>query len=209
MSTAPAVKRRHALGLPAGSIRALLALALLALLWAMALLPVPNDRPNKLPLDFAYLQIVMVLLIAHFFAGHGNSIGPQVSEGSPLHLPRGSVRFILMVGYLGLAYFLYVNKREFDMPPSGEFFLLVAILFSGFYLGFLLTKILRDKNNQLPYWYQDLQAWVALLAMIGLTVIILIHGFINPNLSDTLKIDPYVLEASLAGVVGLYFGARS
>jgi hypothetical protein len=208
MSTAPA-KRRHALGLPAGSIRALLALALLALLWAMALLPPPGGQPNKLPLDFAYLQIVMVLLLAHFFAAHGTSIGPEVSEGSPLHLPRGSVRFILIAGYLGLAYFLFVNKREFEMPPSADFFLLVAVLFSGFYLGFLMTKILRDKDNQLPYWYQDIQAWIALLAMIGLTAIILIHAFINPNLSDTLKIDPYVLEAILAGIVGLYFGARS
>src|SRR5689334_7415369 len=67
---------RHALGLPAGSIRALLALGVLALLWLLALRPL-QDAPGapyeiKLPTAFMDLQILMVLILAHFFAAHGH-----------------------------------------------------------------------------------------------------------------------------------------
>src|SRR5262249_40544972 len=102
--------RRHALGLPAGSIRALLAFGVLALLWALLLNYVRQkgegaDLP-KLPVDFIYLQYLMILILAHFFTAHGHTIGPKVSTGSPLGLPRGSIRFLLLLGVLGLAYYL-------------------------------------------------------------------------------------------------------
>src|SRR5438876_10483917 len=111
MSTPPAPAapqyRRHALGLPAGSIRALLAFMVLAVLWLLALFANRAEGEayalaKPLPLAFIYLQYVMILILAHFFAAHGNTIGRQVSPHSPLHLPAGTVRFLLLVGYLGL-----------------------------------------------------------------------------------------------------------
>src|SRR4051794_29926942 len=89
---------RHALGLPAGSVRALLALSVLGLLWTIALNP---KRQATLPLDFLYLLVLMVLIPAHYFAAHGSTIGRNVSGGSSaLGLPSGSVRFILLAGFL-------------------------------------------------------------------------------------------------------------
>src|SRR5437870_2858126 len=91
--------QRHALGLPAGSIRALLALAVLGCLWLVAYRSVEQGPDTKLPLEFVYLQFLMVLILAHYFSAHGNTIGSTVSRKSPLGLPRGTVRLILLVGY--------------------------------------------------------------------------------------------------------------
>src|SRR5213078_3937167 len=69
MATIPTPPVRHALGLPAGSVRALLGLAVLGLLWVMAL-----KLPQKLPLSFVYLQSLMLVILAHYFAAHGKTV---------------------------------------------------------------------------------------------------------------------------------------
>jgi hypothetical protein len=52
------------------------------------------------------------------------------------------------------------------------------------------------------------QAWAALMAVVTLTVMTIIQVFINPTVSDTLKIDANVLDIALAALVGFYFGSR-
>jgi hypothetical protein len=204
---------RHALGLPAGSIRALLAFGVLGLLWALLLSYVHQKGEGalpKLPLDFIYLQYLMVLILVHFFTAHGRNIGPQVSTGSPLHLPRGSVRFLLLVGVLGLAYYLYQVKPEYETPPQGAEPLLLLLLLSGYFLGHVVTRIvLRMAGGTLPYWFQDIQAWFALIALVILGILMIVHVLINPSLSAEYKLDVPQLEAILAAIVGFYFGARS
>src|SRR5262249_2836036 len=104
-ATAGSPMPRHALGLPAGSIRALLAFGVLAALWVVVwTFGRENEEIRKRQsITFFYLQSLMLLITASFFASHGSTIGPHISIGSPLGLPRGSVRFLLIVGYLGLA----------------------------------------------------------------------------------------------------------
>ncbi len=209
--TRPSAPPRHALGLPAGSIRAILALALLAMLWIIALRPLIQGQALaefQLPVEFVYLQIVMVLILAHFFAAHGGTIGAHTGR-SPLGLPRGSVRFLLLAGYLGLAVYLYRTQPKYEVPKQQAFFLLLLLLFSDFFLGHLLTAAVRRASGTLPYWFQDIQAWVALLAMGALAILMVVELFINPSLSLEQKIDLPTLEAVLAGLVGFYFGARS
>src|SRR5258707_13249355 len=105
MSPAPAnTMPRHALGLPAGSVRALLAFGVLGYLWVLALAPTREGKSLltenlQASQAFIYLQFLMVLILAHFFTAHGRSIGHQVSRRSPLGLPRGSVRILLLGGY--------------------------------------------------------------------------------------------------------------
>ncbi len=204
---------RHALGLPAGSIRALLALGVLGLLWLLALRPLQGgtDAPYKiqLPTAFMDLQILMVLILAHFFSAHGHTIRPASDRRSPLGLPRGSVRFILLAGYLGLAGFLYHMKPEFEYPSTSAVVLLL-ILLSGFFLGHVLTGFVRAvSGGTVPFWFQDVEAWVALLAVGCMGALLLILLFINPTLSLEGQIDPHLVEAILAALVGFYFGARS
>lgn len=210
MSAAPSSSvpmPRHALGLPAGSVRAILAFGVLGLLWAIELI---YDRDKSWPLLFFYLQALMLLILASFFAAHGKSIGAHVSPRSPLGLPRGSIRFILLAGYAGLAYFLYHNDRKFEAPPKGEIWLALLILLTGFFLGHMIGRLIRGMSGGVePYWFQDLQAWLSLLGMIAMAVVAIVHLFINPSLKPSAQLDMPTLEAFLAAVVGFYFGSRS
>jgi hypothetical protein len=200
--------QRHALGLPAGSIRALLALSILALLWLLALNPPHEVR--KLPYTFIYLQILMVLILAHYFGAHGSTIRGPGHGRSPLGLPRGSVRLVLLAGYAGLAYYLYKTRPDFEMPQKGDFVIMVALLLSGFFVGHYLTALVRAFSGpQLPYAFQDFQAWLALLAVIGLGILVIIHLFINPSVSPENVIPSVHLDMVLAAIVGFYFGSRS
>src|SRR5258708_35691478 len=81
---------RHPLGLPAGSIRALLTFIVLGLVWALMVFQ------KDIPL---YLFYLMFLIVGSFFAAHGRSIaGPASGSASPLHLPRGTLRGLIILG---------------------------------------------------------------------------------------------------------------
>jgi hypothetical protein len=205
---APRQYRRHALGLPAGSVRALLAFLVLGVLWLLALYATTPE--GRIPLDFIYLQYVIILILAHFFAAHGNTIGRHVSAHSPLGLPSGTVRFLLLAGYVGLIVWLFYNKREFESAAEGTL-VLPLVLVSGFFVGFVVTKLVlaASPGGQLPFWFQDVQAWFALLAVIGLVIITIIHLFILPNIEQSLRFGTTTLETIVAAIVGFYFGARS
>jgi hypothetical protein len=206
-------KPRHALGLPAGSVRALLAIGVLGLMWAIVLRYKFGDTPlseAKLPLPFVYLQILMVLILAHFFGTHGHTIGTHISESSPLGLPTGTVRFLLLAGYLGLAYYLYQAKPDLEFGAQGPFILMVGLLITGFVVGHVLSAAMRFiGRGRLPDWFLDIEAWVALIATIGLGILLIVHILINPQLSDEIRLEMPTWEAGLAAVIGFYFGARS
>jgi hypothetical protein len=210
---APPPPQRHALGLPAGSIRALLGLGVLGLLWAIALLYQYHGGAaltEQVRLEFVYLQFLMLLILAHFFAAHGGSIGRHVSERSPLGLPSGSVRFLLLAGYLGLAAYLYYTHPDFELPTKGPYVFLLLVLLSGFCLGMVLHRLMRAVGGgQVPDWFLNFEAWVALLALLGLGVLLMVHVFINPTLKPETRIELPNVEAVLAGLIGFYFGARS
>ncbi len=204
---------RHALGLPAGSVRALLALGVLGLLWLLAVGHYARPEMNKLPLSFVYLQFLMILILAHYFSAHGSTIGHVPGAPSPLGLPRGSVRFLLLVGYGGLAYYLYQHKTDYEFPKVEnvqDFIVLVALMLTGFFVGHYLTWLVRVlSGGTLPYWFQDVEAWIGLLAMICLAALLMIHIFINPRVNPEYLIGTLPLDQVLAALIGFYFGSRS
>jgi hypothetical protein len=184
----------------------------LAFLWIMALVPGKEGQgifiTKEASQAFIYLNIIMVLMLAHFFVAHGHSIHGPASTRSPLGLPRFTVRIILLAGYLGLAYWLYVHKPKFEMAETGPIILMLAVLFTAFMIGFVLTSIVRFLwGGSLPYWFQDIQAWFALVALFLLGILVLIQLVINPSLELPLSLGN--VELTLAGFVGFYFGARS
>jgi hypothetical protein len=218
MTTLPtaAPRRRHAFGWPAGSVRALLAIGVLGLLWLLPLhaLYLEKHEPGKvvnLPPFFSYLQVLMVLILVHFFTAHGGSIHATPEDRSPLGLPRGTVRFLLLAGYLGLAYYLYryQNELHFKLPDATDFILLTTFLLSAFFIGHMVSGLMRGRSGVVPYWFQDVEAWIALLAVIVMGIVIVVHVFINPTLLEREQIHPVSLENILGILVGFYFGARS
>jgi hypothetical protein len=215
-ATAPPSPARQALGLPAGSVRAMLALSVLGLSWLMAarggLEHLPDGQPVLIPRTLVYLQYVMVLILAHYFAAHGKTIGRAATGGSALGLPGGTIRLLLIVGYAGLAAFMFYHKDSlrYEDSDQGPPIVLLSLLIGGFLLGLFLTPIMTTLGGGvIPFWYQDVQAWLALLAMGGLVILALVHGFINPTLTTVGPIDTSKLEIFLAAVIGFYFGARS
>ena len=208
-AVAPPVQTRHALGLPAGSVRPLLAFGVLGLSWLIVWRY--GQGNEKLPLAFIYLQYLGVLILAHFFAAHGGTIGPHTGTRSPLGLPRYSVRLLLVAGYIGLAVFMYWHTQlEFTEPAKGQQPLLILLLLTAFFVGNILTGIVRVfSGGVLPFWFQDVEAWVALIALLVLAILAMFHIFINPTLDPDKKVDLPTLEAILAAAVGFYFGARS
>jgi hypothetical protein len=208
--------RRHALGLPAGSVRALLALAVLGLLWTVALTHPPGETvpeaDKHLPTILIALQILMVLILVHFFTAHGHTIGRHVSTASPLGLPGGMIRFILAIGYIGLSVLLLYNRADFDQPEPGALWSLLlelVVVLVSYFAGMLLSGFVRMVwGEPPPAPYQDMEAWVAILGLLGLGIVVLIH-LINRNVAAENKISLDVAEAVLSGLIGLYFGARS
>jgi hypothetical protein len=196
---------RHPFGLPAGSVRATLALAIAGLFWTLLLLP--DEKQIPIPL-FLYFLMAMILL---FFFSHGKSIGAGDGR-SPWGLPRGTFRFLLVAGtaaVFGLFYYLHQELPLAKLVPKPEQLtqwpnLLIALA-GGLGLGWLVGR----GPWRTSYVFQDIQAWVSLLAMLGLTAEILIVLFINPNLKKELKLDLSLWECILTGIVAWYFGARS
>jgi len=55
--------------------------------------------------------------------------------------------------------------------------------------------------------FQDLEAWVSLIALLGIVSAGLIHLVVSPSLEESLYLPTW--ESFVGGVVAFYFGERS
>ena len=208
MSAAPVPIRRHAFGLPAGSIRALLVLGVVALIGAILL--IPTRGVVAIP---PYLIYLLFMVLGHYFAAHGVTIATREDPApSPLYLPGGLVRFIVIVAILGcFGWKLYSDsaglyqqfEKSLDELKLQPFMPLVIL--GGFMLGVVVRSIV-GRTNPPPSW-QDLEAWFALVAFIGLAIAASVHLIIDPTLEERLFMPMW--EGSVGGVIAFYFGERS
>ncbi len=205
-AAAQRVYLRHALGLPAGSVRALLGFMVMGLIWTLLLL----GRPVPL-----YLQYLMFMILGHYFAVRRPAAAVDVSEPAPLYLPRGAIRAFIFFGFLGVIAGLYYQHRDrteellHELSNSeGQKRFLPLLLVMAFFAGLLVSKVGRwfEHRKAARHWLQDLEAWLALVAVILLTLATLIHLVIDPQGQ---RIPMPHLENIMASVVGFYFGARS
>src|SRR4051794_6582424 len=108
---------RHPLGLPPGSVRAVLALMIAGLFWL--LLALPDEFPEKVPL-FVYVLLALVFL---FFGSHGHTIGQHITGHSPLYLPRGVLRALLLLGTaveIGWLYYAHADRLTQRLTPDAN-----------------------------------------------------------------------------------------
>ncbi|MFO0965062.1 MAG: hypothetical protein U0793_05675 [Gemmataceae bacterium] len=208
MSTTAAPLRRHALGLPAGSVRATHLLVVTLIL--SLLLVIPGRNGEYLPLP-AYLVYLLFLMIGHYFGARGLNPTP-VGEHAPLYLPRGFIRLLVFAGLGAAVIYRLVNSpdslrdqftRSLDVlktEPTLPLFILI-----GFLVGVLLRAVAgRDNPTR---WLQDIEAWISLLGLVGLGISMLVHLIINPSMENPVGISN--LDAILAMLIAFYFGARS
>lgn len=189
-----AVVTGQALGLPAGSIRALLALAMFGAVWTHLLV----NPEHRLP---EYLQNLMFIILGHYFAARGKPAS-ETPGPNPLWLPRGVMRVVFIAGFVVIAALLVQQGHaRFDDPGSLSPGILTLVLVAGFLLGVVTTKLVCARK--LPRPVEDIRAVLSLAAAVVL--VLMVFDVWEPPLS----IQRFWIEDVLAAMVGFYFGSRS
>jgi hypothetical protein len=197
---------RHPLGLPPGSIRAVLALMIAGLFWLFLALPDSFPQEEKVPL-FLYVLLAMVFL---FFGSHGHTIGRHLTGQSPLYLPRGILRATLLIGSAALIGWLYYTNPERltnRLTPDPKHLEQWPVLLISAFGGFTVGCVVRKGPWRQSAGFQDILATVSLLAMLGLVIETILVVFIKSTTVQTMDLSTW--EAILTAVVAFYFGARS
>jgi len=198
------VAPRPPLGLPPGSIRGLLALQITVIFWILLL--APNENFVPIPLNL-YFLLAMVMV---FFVSHGKSIARRnETTPSPLWLPGGTFRFLILAGtaavlvYVGLNHPDRLNRLTPNPEQLSDWKYYLAGLGIGFVLGYG-TRLLPFRH---AWMFQAFQAWIAIIAMAILFLHLVFEVIINFSLPNA--INAVAWQTIVTGVVAFYYGSRS
>lgn len=190
-------KRLHALGLPGGSVRALMALGLVGTVCGLLIREPARPLPEP-------LESLLFVVLGHYFAARGQAPDADPAGGPPpLYLPRGTVRFLLIAGLVTAG--VFVVRGGGEATPRG---MVTLVLVAAFLIGMLLTRVTTWLQRKRGPWrpFEDLRALIGIGAAAALGV----HAFygILPG-PEAVSVGRIGLEQGLAGLVGFYFGSRS
>jgi hypothetical protein len=192
------------LGLPPGSIRGIISLQIAVTFWLLLL--VPEDNKIAMPLNL-YFLLSMVLV---FFVSHGKSIALRAEKTpSPLWLPGGTLRFLILGGSIALAVYLGLNHPDNLKrlnPDPAQLPNWNAYLWS-LCIGFLVGLLLRILPFRHGWAFQSFQAWIAMLAMFSLLLETILQVFVKTTLTE--KLDFVGWQCGVTAIVACYFGSRS
>jgi hypothetical protein len=187
-----------------------MALLVFGTLWGVLLL-----RPG---LEFpGYLNDLLFIILGHYFAVRGRADADVQPGPPPLYLPSGSVRVLLIGGFVVTAVLLQRQGRlgAFGDNPG----VVTLLLVGGFLLGVVLHQIAAwwsRKGHPTPRILEDLRAAVSLLAAVLLVLIVWdqVVPFLPRTRAGALRdldlgLGKLGLPHVLAAIVGFYFGARS
>ncbi len=201
MLMAPRV--RLVLGLPSGSIRALLTLM------TVGFIVVQTGRGIQVSL--LWFESLMIVL-AHYFA-HRRFVplSPAMreklkaedlieDETHPLNLPKHSLRTIIVLAFVGLAIFLACQGRLRDRVAA-PVFISVGSYFPGIGFGAVVGWWNRGKPGKAASWFEDVKATVTLIA-VAFAIVVQFCGWQQAI--------PYgdKLEALPLALMLFYFGSR-
>lgn len=200
-------KPYHPLGLPKGSVRALLALSCFYTVIVLLL----QDRLADVKV-FWELWLANYVMLGYYFANRQNtpppSEGPQPEEAveqevTPLSLPKGSVRWLIILGFVGTAgYFIYQWTTGGRSPLQHRAFFPMLSL-GGFFLGRLVNAVTSNipTKNPSSFWKLILNG-KAILGLIAASTlpVTLIFGIEFPLVIQLQRF-------SLVYIV-FYFGSR-
>lgn len=206
--SSPDWRQFHALGLPEGSIRALLALMICGLIWALHLSRVDVPVP-------AYLRDLLFILLGHYFASRHAAEAAPGPGPPPLFLPRGSVRLALIAGFVATA--VALQRRDALLPLGRTPASVTVLMVAGFLLGFIANRVTTwVRGIRPPRIVEDMRAVVAMAAAGALVLLICERSFPalalpDPALRQEVRswVGMHGVEQLLATVIGYYFGSRS
>ena len=135
-------------------------------------------------------------------------------------MPRGVIRTVLLLGFVGVFAWCdhkvqdfksFVDRLDLSKPDLEQAYL-PFVLVGAFFVGILVNRLVRigrGSNATPPYWFQDILAWISLLAMAGLAAEVVMLVIINPTLQAEQQIRLPNWQMTLAAVISFYFGVRS
>jgi len=189
------------LGLPIGSVRALLTLIVVAV--------VVSRTARGLPVDALWTQTLLIALAHYFTARRFVSLPPDVlarleedglieRERHPLFLPRNTIRALIVLAFIGLAVFLYREQRLFQTEAMSLLCLIFAYL-----LGSLTRTvggwIHRQRSRPPTGTWGDIKALIVLLTLIA--------AAIPEFLVQPIQV-PEIFEQVALGLMLFYYGSR-
>lgn len=178
------------LGLPSGSVRALLTLLIVAVVVAQVV------RGQELELLWAE---TLLIALAHYFTSRRFiNLPPDVirkmaqeghveTEANPLFLPRHSIRVIIVLAFVALGVYLYRENRLFESQALP----ILGVVFA--YLVGVLVGIRRFR------------VWEDVKAVVVLVVLLYTAGACLANRPDLV---PNAVRNITLGLVLFYFGSR-
>lgn len=193
------------LGLPSGSVRALLTLTCVAVVVA--------NTARGVPLDVFWIEALLIAMAHYFTTRRFVNLPPGVlaqlerdnvieRESHPLFLPRGSIRTLIIVSFVGLGWYLYQNDRERLMStPVITLLALVGAYFLGAIVRGLTGFWTRVRRRPPSRWWADLRALIVLAAVAAAAI---------PELLGAGNVYPQqeIVRHVALGLMLFYFGSR-
>ncbi len=193
------------LGLPSGSVRALLTLS------CVAVVVVNTARAE--PLDPFWSEALLISM-AHYFTSRRfihlpSSVIRQLEqdqvierETQPLFLPRGSIRVMIIAAFIGLGVYLYrtdpARLRSVDV-------ITLLVLVGAYFLGAIVRAISsflnRWRTRPPSRFWADSRALIVLIAMAAVAI---------PDLlgAGNLYAEQSTVRHIALGLMLFYFGSR-
>lgn len=197
----PAEPRRPPLGLPRGSIRALLTLLIVAV--------VLTRLARGQRIEPLWTETLMIALAHYFTTRRFITLPPDLvrrleaegfveAEAYPLYLPRYAIRVVVVLSFVALAVYLYIQARLFE----GQALPILGVVFA-YLLGIVARSALAWWTRGRPS--KGLRGWEDVKAAVVLLVLLLTAGTDLLGRGDLL---PRPLRDATLGLVLFYFGSR-
>ena len=189
------------LGLPVGSVRAMLTL------FVVAIVTVSVARGHDL--DLIWTETLLIALAHYFTSRRFVSLPPEVlkriqeeglveKEGNPLFLPRHSIRLLILAAFIGLGVYLYKQHRLMEPRAVSLLGIVAAYVLGAMFRGVGAWFGSRTGRRPSSAW-GDFKAIVVLLA-VGIAGI--------PELFDVPDFLPAMAHRVALGMMLFYFGSR-
>ena len=189
------------LGLPVGSVRAILTLFIVAI--------VTLNAARGKELDLIWTETLLIAMAHYFTSRRFVSLPPDVlkriqqegildQEVHPLYLPRHSIRVLILAAFVGLGVYLYRQNRLFvveSISPLG----IVAAYVCGSIVRGIGAWFGRRTGRQPSSLWGDLKAMLVLL-------VVAVAGI--PELLSMPELLPAVAHRIALAMMLFYFGSR-
>lgn len=193
---------RHPLGLPSGSVRALMTLIVVAVTCC--------DVVTGKDIEPVWTETLMVALAYYFTSRRFLQLPPEVlqrletdgvipKEPLPLYLPKGTIRIAILAAFFGVAAYQFQHGQLFNEKTFPIFITLLAY-FAGTTTRSFLTWWNRGKNRPASRWWADTKAITVLSALV-------LTGFLQV-IGQQQHLTPHWLENITMAMVLFYFGSR-